>query len=67
MNEQIWDLLEGRSLFDAFNPDTDTYAANMHLNEMISLLGPPPEQLLIRGESTAQFFTPEGICNNSSP
>ncbi|KIW82289.1 hypothetical protein Z517_05316 [Fonsecaea pedrosoi CBS 271.37] len=62
----IWDLLEGRSLFQAFDPDTDSYAPDIHLNEMISFLGPPPKQLLVRGESTAQFFTPEETVTSST-
>ena len=64
INRQIWDLLEGRSLFHAFDPDTDTYASDVHLNEMISVLGPPPEQLLVRGESVAPSLPPEGEHQN---
>ncbi|KAK5093106.1 hypothetical protein LTS08_008951, partial [Lithohypha guttulata] len=56
----VWDLLEGRALFDAWNPEAEDYAANMHLAEMISVLGPPPELLLLRGQLTSHFFTSEG-------
>lgn len=59
---QIWDLLEGRPLFQALDPESNTYTADGHLQEMVSLLGPPPKDLLLRGKLTSQFFCPEGTC-----
>ncbi|KAK6365862.1 hypothetical protein LTR64_008698 [Lithohypha guttulata] len=56
----IWDLLEGRSLFGASDPETNTYSAGLHLDEMISLFGPPPKQLLLRGGSATSYFTSDG-------
>lgn len=53
----IWDLMEGRSLFRAGEAAHSTYTENAHLQEMLSLLGPLPVQLLLRGEYTKQYFT----------
>ncbi|KAK5304602.1 hypothetical protein LTR99_003665 [Exophiala xenobiotica] len=62
----IWDLLEGHPLFNAMDPESETYSTATHLSEMISLLGPPPKLLLSRGEATPQFFTPEGVLIHGS-
>ncbi|KAK5445364.1 hypothetical protein LTS15_010145 [Exophiala xenobiotica] len=62
----IWDLLEGHTLFNAMDTESETYSTPTHLSEMISLLGPPPKLLLSRGEATPQFFTPEGVLIHGS-
>ncbi|KAL9101424.1 MAG: hypothetical protein Q9163_003316 [Psora crenata] len=56
----FWDLLENRTLFHALDPTEGTYSPEAHLLEMRSLLGPPPTELLQRGETASQYFTAEG-------
>ncbi|MCJ1478352.1 hypothetical protein MMC13_007030 [Lambiella insularis] len=56
----LWDLVENRTLFDAFDPVERTYSPEAHLLEMTSLLGPPPTELLKRGQRASWYFTAEG-------
>ncbi|KAL1858132.1 hypothetical protein VTK73DRAFT_7927 [Phialemonium thermophilum] len=48
----IWNLLEGRDLFQNIVTD-DVYDARRHLAAMVALLGPPPQALLEREERWA--------------
>ena len=59
MMQQLWDFLENKTLFDATD-EKGSYSPSSHLFEMISLLGPPPNALLERGERTNQYFTARG-------
>ncbi|KAL1305508.1 hypothetical protein AAFC00_002379 [Neodothiora populina] len=56
----IWDLMEGKTLFHATELSSGQYSKDMHLHEMLSLLGPPPKGLLLRGKESGAFFTTEG-------
>ncbi|KAI9802702.1 MAG: hypothetical protein M1825_002724 [Sarcosagium campestre] len=56
----LWDLVENRTLFDAFDSVKGVYSPEIHLLEMTSLLGPPPTELLSRGEKATHFFNAEG-------
>lgn len=42
------------------DPEQHTYRRRAHLAEIIALLGPPPKNLLARGNLTPKFFTEEG-------
>jgi serine/threonine-protein kinase SRPK3 len=57
---QIWDLFEGESLFTGHDQQDSAYRSRAHLAEMISLLGPPPPDLLARGNATSRFFSRDG-------
>lgn len=57
---KLWDLLEDRTLFNAFDSINNAYSPEFHLFEMASLLGPPPPELLKRGKKTSEYFTAEG-------
>lgn len=46
----IWNLLENRDLFRDICSNQGVYDSRKHLAEMISLLGPPPKELLDREE-----------------
>ncbi|KAG6812955.1 hypothetical protein H0H93_013564, partial [Arthromyces matolae] len=39
------------------------YSFRSHLEELISLLGPPPKELLARGKFSSRYFSPEGDFN----
>lgn len=51
----MWDLLENKPLFCAQDPAA-RYNAQAHLCEMVTMLGPPPKELLERGEKTSSYF-----------
>ncbi|KAI1203127.1 kinase domain protein [Nemania serpens] len=56
----IWDIYEGRQLFRGIDPEHHAYRRRAHLAEIIALLGPPPTDLLARGNLTSKFFSQEG-------
>ncbi|KAJ5582657.1 hypothetical protein N7535_001277 [Penicillium sp. DV-2018c] len=56
----IWGLFERESLFTGYDAEFQTYRSRAHLNEMISLLGPPPLSLLAQGKLSHKFFSSEG-------
>lgn len=56
----IWDMFEGRHLFNKRLPSREA-SAGAHLARIISLLGPPPEDLLKKGGATAEFFDRDGV------
>jgi len=56
----VWDLFEGKHLFNERLPSRDA-SAGAHLARMISLLGPPPKDLLdLNKGATAEFFDEDG-------
>lgn len=52
----LWDLFENFGLFDAIDTRPNHYQPAQHLGLMISLMGPPPQELLERGSTTATYF-----------
>ena len=60
---QIWDLFQNKHLFDATNGG-ETTSTLYHLAEMVALLGPPPKELLARGDTASTWFAEDGM--NSS-
>lgn len=53
-------MFEGRHLFYGNDPDGKGYSTKAHLAEVIALLGPPPLDLLERGERSHEFFDKDG-------
>ncbi|KAG8408297.1 hypothetical protein J3459_017901 [Metarhizium acridum] len=57
----IWDLLEGRRLFDPIDKRTnDGYDESMHIAQLTGLLGSPPFEMLSSGQRTSMFYKPDG-------
>ena len=56
----MWDLIESCGLFDAIDTRPGKYSSSQHLGLMIALLGPPPQELLDRGDATATYFDETG-------
>jgi serine/threonine-protein kinase SRPK3 len=56
----MWDLVENCGLFDAIDTRPGKYSSSQHLGLMIALLGPPPKELLDRGNTTATYFDENG-------
>jgi len=57
---QVWSTFENESLFTVQDPELQTYRSRAHVAEMISLLGPPPRDLLVQGKLSDKFFTDKG-------
>lgn len=62
----LWDLFEGKHMFNGNDPDGKGYSTRAHLAEVIGLLGPPPLDLLERGVRSSEFFDKEGTYSWSS-
>ena len=63
-SEQIWNLLENRDLFtDRIRPD-GIYNPAAHLAEMIALLGPPPQTLIMNRVRSARQWTWSPLFEN---
>ncbi|KAM0325025.1 hypothetical protein ACHAQA_007561 [Verticillium albo-atrum] len=60
----IWDLFEGRHLFHGNDPKENRYLTRAHLAELVALLGPPPPDLLQRGQRSSEFFTEDGTVSD---
>ncbi|KAK0387560.1 hypothetical protein NLU13_3806 [Sarocladium strictum] len=61
----VWDLFEGGPLFRAVS--AKTLDDELHLAEMVSLLGPPPKKFLERHAKSRQYWDSEGNWIASSP
>ncbi|CAG7966394.1 unnamed protein product [Penicillium olsonii] len=57
----IWELLCGTGPFDCSTSSSDsTYSEEKHLASIISLIGPPPEDMLRRGSRSSRYFNDDG-------
>ena len=56
----IWDVFERRHLFNGEDPTGEGYTTRAHLAEVVSLLGPPPRDLLECGVRSKEFFAEDG-------
>ncbi|GAB0139051.1 hypothetical protein EsDP_00007267 [Epichloe bromicola] len=61
----IWDLFEGGRLFHAVKDGV--LSDELHLAEMVSLMGPPPKRFLERSQTCARYFDGEGNWIASTP
>ncbi|KAF5624007.1 kinase-like domain protein [Fusarium sp. NRRL 25303] len=62
---ELWDLLEGRSLFNPTAPgNADEYDDQSHLGQISALIGSPPQSLLLSGQRTSMFYKPNGELKN---
>ena len=55
---QIWDLLEGKPLFNA--KKDGILNDEQHLAEMVSLMGKPPPKFIQRSARASAFFDDSG-------
>ncbi|KAG7082672.1 kinase-like protein [Colletotrichum scovillei] len=55
----VWDLFEGKLLYNTRHRDRNASRA-AHFARTVSLLGPPPDDLLDRGSTWKDFFDEEG-------
>ncbi|KAJ5819378.1 hypothetical protein N7474_004969 [Penicillium riverlandense] len=60
----VWDLFEGKHMFNGNDPDGKGYSTRAHLAEVIGVLGPPPLSLVKSGRRSHEFFTEDGHWRN---
>ncbi|GLB01635.1 hypothetical protein AtubIFM57258_000044 [Aspergillus tubingensis] len=58
IGNMVWDLAEGHHLF--FAKENGTLSDEQHLAEMVSLMGPPPPEFLMRSNLCERFWDAEG-------
>jgi len=63
--KQIWNLLENRDLFKPRIRPERSYSPAAHLAEMIALLGPPPQILIMNHARNARRWTWTPMFENS--
>ncbi|PYI02908.1 kinase domain protein [Aspergillus sclerotiicarbonarius CBS 121057] len=56
----ILDLLQGRGPFDMPQSDTSAFSNEKHLARIISILGPPPVDMLRQAKDSSRYFDVEG-------
>ncbi|RAL06511.1 putative protein kinase [Aspergillus homomorphus CBS 101889] len=59
----IIDLVHGSGPFDALQSDTSAFSNEKHLARIISVLGPPPMDLLHQAKDGFRYFNAEGILD----
>lgn len=57
---QFWDLVAGRTLFQARN-DQRLLDDTLHLAEMVAIMGPPPREFLERSEMSSIWWDKNGM------
>ncbi|RHZ60663.1 hypothetical protein CDV55_105267 [Aspergillus turcosus] len=57
----IWDIMQGKELFQQVHDKQGRYDAKAHLAEMIALFGGPPQELISRAQSMLGYKWPEPI------
>ncbi|KAK9860788.1 hypothetical protein MYU51_006055 [Penicillium brevicompactum] len=58
---ELWDFLEGRTLFESVDPRiVEDYDDETHLSYITSLLGPAPKDFVSHGKRTSMFYTAAG-------
>jgi len=62
----VWDLFEGKHMFQGNDPDGKGYFTRAHLAEVIGMLGPPPLDLLKEGTRSSEFFDEEGAYSRQA-
>ncbi|QPH09432.1 hypothetical protein C2857_000202 [Epichloe festucae Fl1] len=62
---EIWDIFEGGRLFHAVKDGV--FSDELHLAEMVSLMGPPPKRFLERSQTCARYWDGEGNWIASTP
>ncbi|TWU70510.1 hypothetical protein ED733_000831 [Metarhizium rileyi] len=60
----LWDLLEGKRLFNPKNLHTSEYDDMLHLAQITALLGPAPEHMLAAGQRSSMFYKPDGTLHD---
>lgn len=54
-------MIEGKELFQHIHNQQGQYNANLHVAEMIALLGPPPPEIIQRYQYMREYSWPEPV------
>ncbi|KAI3005997.1 hypothetical protein CBS147346_4024 [Aspergillus niger] len=57
----LWDLIEGKELFQHIHDKQGRYNAKLHMAEMVALLGPPPPEIMQRYQYMREYPWPEPV------
>ncbi|KAL4757536.1 putative protein kinase [Aspergillus foveolatus] len=57
----LWDMIEGKELFQHIHDQQGHYEAKRHVAEAIALLGPPPPEILQRYQYMREYLWPEPV------
>ncbi|GKZ69739.1 hypothetical protein AnigIFM50267_004964 [Aspergillus niger] len=57
----LWDLTEGKELFQHIHNKQGRYVAKLHMAEMVALLGPPPPEIMQRYQYMREYPWPEPV------
>ncbi|GCB22946.1 SRSF protein kinase 2 [Aspergillus awamori] len=59
---QLWELFADETLFDGLSHEREGYSREVHIAQMIRLLGPPPAQFLNKCDPHIRndLFSPQG-------
>lgn len=55
MQDQLWDMIEGKELFRHIHDQEGRYDAKLHIAEMIALLGLPPPEIIQRYQYMREY------------
>ena len=58
--EQIWELAEGKFLFDGTWTPNSSYTPEAHLAQITAVFGDFPQRLLDRCKNRERYFDPDG-------
>lgn len=61
MPNQLWDMIEGKELFQHVHDQEGRYDARLHIAEMIALIGPPPPEVLQRYQFMREYSWPNPV------
>ena len=59
--DQLWDMIEGKELFQHIHDQEGQYDAQIHIAEMIALLGPPHPEVMQRYKYMREYVWPEPV------
>jgi serine/threonine-protein kinase SRPK3 len=64
---KLWELVEGKVLFDGTATPKSPYTPEAHLTQMTAILGKMPDELLNRGQHASRYFDREANLLVPSP
>ncbi|KAI9373877.1 kinase-like domain-containing protein [Aspergillus egyptiacus] len=57
----LWDIIEGKELFQQVHDSKGSYDARSHITEMIALIGRPPPELIVNAQRRVNYKWPTAL------